>query len=185
MSGLRPALPSRVFATEEWIVNAPIAYRRLSPLGVHVLRAKSARLPFADDSFDLVLSRHEEFAPPEVTRVLAPGGRFVTQQVGRHNWRELRPHFPRMTDFDDLRSEYVKAFDRLGLEVESAEHAHRVAYPSLGEVVFLLCVAPWDLPDFDVERDLDALLAFESACGTGEGLVLTESHYLIVAAKAP
>jgi len=183
LSALRPSLPNTVVATEEWIVNAPIAFRRLSPLGVHVVRAKSMQLSFADASFDLLLSRHEEFAPGEVARVLAPGGRFVTQQVGRLNWRELRRHFPRMTDFGDLRSECVEAFHRIGFAVESKEHTHRVAYASLGDIVFMLSVAPWEIPDFDLERDLDALLALEMDCGTADGLLVTESRYLIIARK--
>ena len=183
LAKLRPDVPHLAVATEEWVVNAPIAHRRLSSLGVHVVRAKSTRLPFRNSSFDIVVDRHEELSPAEVDRVLMPGGLLVTQQVGRHNWRELRQHFPRMTDFGDLRSEYVRGFVDCGFEVESSEHEFRVAYPSLGEFVFMLCVAPWEIPDFDVERDLDALLAFESDCLTKDGLVVTECRYLVIARK--
>ena len=63
------------------------------------------------------------------------------------------------------------------------DHEFRVAYPSLGEFVFMLCVAPWEIPEFEVERDLDALLAFESDCLTDDGLVVTECRYLIDARK--
>jgi len=48
----------------------------------------------------------------------------------------------------------------------------------------MLLVAPWTIPEFDVERDLDALLAFESAQGTEEGLVVTECRYLLVGRKS-
>ena len=164
-------------------MNAPIAFRRLSPLGVDVLRAQSLRLPLRNDSFDLIVDRHEEFSLSEVDRVLAAGGRFVTQQVGRHNWRELRRHMPRMTDFGDLRSAYVREFASRGFAVESLEHEFRVAYPSLGEFVFMLCIAPWEIPDFAVDRDLDSLLSFEAACLTQDGLVVTECRYLIVVRK--
>ncbi len=47
----------------------------------------------------------------------------------------------------------------------------------------MLTVAPWTIPDFDIDRDLDALLAVERDCRTDEGLVLTESRYLIVVEK--
>jgi len=184
LASLRPDLPGRVVATEEWAVNAPVAFRRLSRLGISVVRAKSARLPFQSGSLDLVMDRHEEFDPKEIDRVLVPGGSFVTQQVGPHDWRELRRFFPRMTDFGDLRSGYVRSFRQLGFHVESFEHEHRVAYPSLGEFVFMLLVAPWTIPEFDVERDLDALLAFESAQGTEEGLVVTECRCLLVGRKS-
>ena len=184
LASLRPDLLGRVVATEEWAVNAPVAFRRLSRLAISVVRAKSARLPFQSGSLDLVMDRHEEFDPEEVDRVLVPGGSFVTQQVGPHDWRELRQFFPRMTDFGDLRSGYGRSFRQLGFHVESFEHEHRVAYPSLGEFVFMLLVAPWTIPEFDVERDLDALLAFESAQGTEEGLVVTECRYLLVGRKS-
>jgi len=183
LAALRRALRGRVVATEEWVVNAPVAFRRLSALGVHVVRARSSRLPFRDHSFDLVIDRHEEFDPGDVDRVLSPGGRFLSQQVGRHNWQELRRRLPRMTDWGDLRSAYVQEFRTRGFEVESREHEFQVAYPSLGEFAFMLCVAPWEIPDFHVERDLDALLAFESDCATSEGLVVTECRYLIDARK--
>lgn len=183
LARLRSALPGRVVATEAWIVNAPVAFRRLSPHGIHVVRAQSTCLPFRDSCFDLVLDRHEEFDPGDVDRVLSPGGRFLTQQVGRHNWRELRRRFPRMTDFGDSRSAYVQALRDRGYEVESREHEFRAAYPSLGEFVFMLCVAPWEIPEFEAKRDLDALLAFESDCLTEDGLVVTECRYLIDARK--
>ena len=184
LARIRDGLPPRVVATEEWEVNAPVAKRRLAPLAVEVVRCRSLRLPFKDATFDLVLNRHEELAPIEVARVLQRGGRIVTQQVGRHDWRELDRHFPRKTDFGDLFGEYVRGFEANGLMViSSLEHDYKVAYPSLGEVVYMLAVAPWTVPDFDLERDLGALLALEAECQMEDGLVLTESRFLVVAEK--
>lgn len=183
LASLRDELPAMVVATEEWDRNAPIAFRRFSQLGVHLVHAKSLRLPFANATFDLVIDRHEEFDPEEVARVLVAGGTFVTQQVGRHDWKELRGHVPRMTDFADLQVEYTKALTLLGWEVQSREWDQRVAYPSLGEFVFMLAVAPWTIPDFELMRDLDALLAFESDHTTEDGLVVTECRFLVVGRK--
>ena len=86
-------------ATEEWPPNVPVASARLSAIGAPVVHASSLHLPFGAASFDLVLDRHEELYPAEVARILAPGGRFLTQQVGSDNWRELWDYFPRITDF--------------------------------------------------------------------------------------
>lgn len=185
LSKLRGGLPARVVATEEWVVNAPIAYRRLTSLGIHLIWCRSFQLPFSDASFDLVLNRHEELEPHEVARVLRPAGRIVTQQVGKENWRELRGCFPRMTDFGDLFGEYSRGFEAAGLDVTTRlQHIYRVAYQSLGDVVFMLAVTPWTVPGFDLERDLEALLALEAGCKTEDGLVLTESRFLIIAEKA-
>src|SRR5438477_9654810 len=89
LSAIVAGLPARVVATEEWEPNVPVAGRRLTPLGVRVVQASSLRLPFADAAFDLVLDRHEELEPKEIARVLRPGGRLLTQQVDRNDWREL------------------------------------------------------------------------------------------------
>ena len=63
---------------------------RLAPLGVRIAPiANHSSLPFADCQFDVVINRHEEFCPSEVARILNPGGRFITQQVGERNNHEL------------------------------------------------------------------------------------------------
>jgi len=47
-------------------------------------------LPFAGDAFDLVTSRHPvDTWWGEIARVLAPGGAYLSQQVGPHSVREL------------------------------------------------------------------------------------------------
>jgi hypothetical protein len=58
-----------------------------------------------------------------------------------------------------------------------------VAYPSLGEFVYMLAVASWTIPAFDLEADLDALLALEADCLRDEEFVVTEDRYLIIARK--
>ncbi len=184
ISEIRHTLPSQVVATEEWRINAPIAKKHLAVLGVHVIRCRSLMLPFNESNFDLVLNRHEELEPSEVARILSPHGRVITQQVGGNNWKELRSHFPRMTNFGDLRSEYAMGFEAAGLRIISdVQHDYKVAYATLGEFVYMLGVSPWTIPRFDIENDIDSLLSFEAECHTEDGLVLTESRFLIVAEK--
>ena len=96
-------------STEEWPPNVPVASARLAAMGIQVAHASSLHLPFGAGVFDLVLNRHEELDPAEVARVLSPGGRFLTQQVGNDNWRELADFFPRMTDFGPLFDLYRRA----------------------------------------------------------------------------
>ena len=173
----------RVVATEEWAVNAPIAAERLRPLGVAVVRADSLRLPFADGAFDLVLDRHEALAPSDVARVLAPGGTVITQQVGNDNWPEFS-QFMETTVFPDHFNIYQRGFAAAGLTIEDARwHEERVAFGSLGDMVYMLLVSPWSYPAFDTARDIDKLLALEDALGTADGIVAKEMHYIIVARK--
>jgi SAM-dependent methyltransferase len=194
VASIRDDLPQRIVATEEWHVNAPIAYRRLAPLGADLVWCRSLHLPFRDETFDLVFDRHEELEPSEVARVLRPGGRVVTQQIGPENWCELQRYFgdatsgnrgnSRLTDFGDIRSTYARGFESAGLRVvRSVQHDYKVAYQDLGDFVFMLLITPWTIPDFDIERDLEALLALEADRSTEEGLVLTWSRFLLVAEK--
>jgi SAM-dependent methyltransferase len=182
--GSSAAPARRAVATEAWEVNAPVAAARLAPAGARVVQASSLRLPFADESFDLVLSRHEELAPAEVARLLRPGGSVLTQQCHPDDWSELRRFFPRMADFGPHDRLYREGLQAAGLTlIQAREHAQAVAYQSLGDIVYLLTAAPWMIPDFDVERDLEALLAVEAELGGPPGIVLTEGRYLLEARR--
>lgn len=176
-------LPARCVASEEWVVNAPVAARRLVPLGGAVVHANSLRPPFADASFDVVLNRHEEFEPAEVDRLLRPGGTFITQQVADKHWQELASFFPRRTVWPDHFAVYAGWFHGAGYDVETRTHEWPLAYAGIGEIAFMLMIAPWEVPDFDPIRDVDALLALEAAHRTDEGIVLTSDRYLILARK--
>jgi SAM-dependent methyltransferase len=179
------AVPQRhAVATEEWHVNAPVARDRLGPLGVDVVRADSLRLPFADGAFDLVLDRHEALEPPEVARVLRPGGRVITQQVGHDTWPELQRFFPAV-EFPDHFRAYQVGFRAAGMTIEDARcHEERVAFVKLGELVYMMLLTPDMFPGFDPIAEIDAVLAMEDALRGAEGIMVTETHYLLVARKA-
>jgi SAM-dependent methyltransferase len=183
LSRVIDGLSARVVATEPWVVNAPVARRRLAPLGVRVVRCSSLHLPFGDAGFDLVLDRHEELDPAEVARVLRPGGWVVTQQVGHDDWAELWRFFPDRHEFGDHFRAYSDGFRAAGMAVAATKHYRKVAFRTLGAVVFMLLLTPWWVPGFDPQREIDALLALEDALRSDEGIVLTESRYLITAEK--
>src|SRR5207245_9496693 len=72
-----------------------------------------------------------------------------------------------------------------GMTVAVAKaHDFRSAYRGLGELVYLLCISPWTIPDFDpLGKDLAALLHMEDRLAAREGLILTESRFIIEARK--
>lgn len=182
LAGRAPRANS-VIATEQWHVNAPLARERLREFGVPVIRCDSERPPLRDTSFDLVLSRHEAIEPAEADRILVPGGIVLTQQVTPDVWPELRRFFPRATLFPDHFRGYGGWFRRHGYAVSLERHDYHVAWESLGDLVVHLLVAPWTIPDFEVERDIGALLALEAALTGPEGIVMTEGRYLLEATK--
>ena len=168
-------------ATEEWPPNVPIAAQRLSLLGTSVVNASGSHLSFSRGSLDLILNSHVDLSPSDVARVLAPGGRVFTQQVGRNEWQEIAEFFPRTSKegrVDEFRS-YQAGFKSHGLTVTLARsHDTPVAYRSLGDVLYMFVgVMPqWRNHRFDLESDLDALLAMEQKLAGEKGIVLTESR---------
>jgi SAM-dependent methyltransferase len=171
-------------ATEEWHVNAPIAAARLRPLGADVVRCQSIRLPFDDATFDLVLNRHEDLDPQDVARVLQPGGRVLTQQAW-NIWREIGRFILRRVFLATLFEDYRDGFAAAGFQIIDARAREwPAAYSTLGDLVYMLCIAPWEIPDFDpLGADLEALLGLEAALSTPEGLVLTNGSFIIEALK--
>ncbi|GAA2588818.1 hypothetical protein GCM10010411_22100 [Actinomadura fulvescens] len=86
-----PTLPPLVAATESWPPNVAKATRLLHPLGVVVVADEDEPpLPFADEAFDLVVSRHPVTVWwQELARVLRPGGTRATPggRPRRPAWR--------------------------------------------------------------------------------------------------
>ncbi len=117
--------------------------------------------------------------------MLSPGGRLLTQQVVPDHWPELTEFFPHRQVFPDHYTGYSAAFEAAGMRVRRAQHKHRVAYRSLGDVVFMLLATPWTIPGFDPVQEIDALLALKDAHGTDDGIVLTEGYYLIEGHRSP
>lgn len=184
-SSIVNGLPGAFVACEQWDVNAGVSSRRLGPLGIPVVHCETGgrELPFRDRSLHVVLARHEAIDPVEVDRILASGGTFLTQQVIPDVWPELRPFFPRATVFPDHWYGYADGFRTLGYEVVAQRHDFRVAFESLGDLVAMLLISPWHIPDFDPERDIAALLAAEIELSTPDGIVLSDGRYIVEARR--
>ncbi len=174
----------RAIATEEWHVNAPIAAAHLRPLGADTVYCRSTQMPIAGESLDLILNRHEELHPVDVARVLKQGGKVLTQQTWMI-WKELNRFIPRRVFLADLFERYRDGCHTAGLEILDARAAEwPAAYENLGDFVYMLCIAPWEVPEFEpLGRDLEALLELEAALTTPDGLVLTDGSFIIEAIK--
>ncbi|HEX3919975.1 MAG TPA: hypothetical protein VHW60_21765 [Caulobacteraceae bacterium] len=175
----RPFPKSRTTATEGWPPNVGTAQARLSPLGVSVVAVVGApdnadqldagelpALPFVDAAFHLVLSRHEAFVASEVARVLAPGGRFLTQQIGADMASPFRamlglPALPAASSWSlAMALEQVGA---AGFEIERCdEGAARLSFADVGALAWYLSRLPWVMPEFDIARCREPLRALAS-----------------------
>lgn len=186
---LRPAWPAKVAAVEEYPPNVKLATDRLSPFGVRVVEAGDsppAIWPFADGEFDLVLNRHSGINHPEIGRVLAPGGSFLTQQVHGMWGHDLmavfgaKPQWPWATP-----ATYGPRLESAGLTITDVrEWQGRLEYTDVGAIVYHLKAVPWMVPGFSVKTHLPALHRLQDRLESGRGLSFFASVYLIAARKA-
>lgn len=171
-------LPPRAVACENWAPTVPAASATLRPAGVALVRCADAPenttradttgtlpLPFRDGTFDVVTDRHSSFDPHEVGRVLRPGGVFVTQQVGTRVTAELRALLGRPPDVPPWHLGIARAqVEAAGLTVVGSGEADvRMWWDDVGALVAYLRSVPWEVPDFDVDRDRDRLRELHTA----------------------
>ncbi len=197
LSGLAERAP-RTIATEAWPPNVPVAGRRLLPLGIPVIQDEAARdnmdqngandggrLPFRDRSLDLICNRHESFLALEVSRVLALGGTFVTQQVDYHDNDDLAhllgietPEEP-----DSWIGLAERQVTEAGLVIEEAARAdQRIRFDDIAAVVFYLKAVSWSIPEYSLEKYRDRLRALHEDASARP--VVTSGHrFLLVASK--
>jgi SAM-dependent methyltransferase len=176
--------PAKMTVTEDYPPNYRLARERLSPLGVRVTDVNiddDAPLPFADAEFDLVLNRHSSFNSAEVSRVLAPGGTFLTQQVHGLWAADLLEVFDVQPVYAYATPEhYVPLIENAGLKiVDLKEWKGRLEFTDVGAIVYYLKAIPWTVPGFSVDTHLDALLALEDRLQEEGELVFTAWMYLI------
>jgi SAM-dependent methyltransferase len=146
-----------------------------------------ARLPFAPDTFDLVTSRHPvETDWEEIARVLAPGGRFVSQQVGPDTMRELSERFIGPPAAPSKRDPALARHnaEAAGLVVERLEvERPRAVFYDIGAVVWFLRVVVWIVPGFTVERHRAQLRALHEHILEHGSFEATSSRFLIEARR--
>lgn len=179
---LSDALPADTVATEGWAPNLPVARQALSRHEVEVVAydaEKDPNMPFPDDRFDVVLDRHEAYAATEITRVLRPGGTFLTQQVDERSLPELKALFggmptrPRIS-LDNLRAEAETA----GLVVDLAkDYCSTTKIADVDTLVSYLAMVPWEVADsFTVDRHAQVLLNLHRAA---RPIVVSERRFIL------
>ena len=187
LASLTP-LPTDCHATESYPPNQAIAHNRLTPLGitVHPLQ-EGAPLPFEDARFDLVINRHNSYNPAEVLRVLKPGGRFITQQVGGLNNLELNQVLEDKLSFPFMNwclSNALIGLYETGFVVDDAQTAALTStFMDIGAILYYLRVIPWQVEGFSIETHHEKLISLHNVIEYQGCFYATALRFLIIAHK--
>lgn len=182
------AVPDVLAATEAYRPNLAPARSTLAPFGVDVVEsAEDGALPFADNHFDLVISRHPTVNVwAELARVLAAGGTYLSQQIGAGSNRELTDFMmgPQpVSDHHGAARARAEA-EAAGLVVgELCQQSLRVTFDDVGAVVAFLRKVVWTVPGFSVERYRDRLVALHRQIESSGPFVSHAERFLIEATK--
>ncbi|MBB4685851.1 class I SAM-dependent methyltransferase [Amycolatopsis jiangsuensis] len=184
-----PVLPPRTVATESWPPNLAKAAALLEPRGATVVAdSDEPPLPFQDNVFDLVSSRHPVTVWwDEIARVLRPDGSYLSQQVGPASVFELVEYFlgpqPPRARRRRHPDEARKGAERAGLEVTDLRFAElRTEFFDVGAVIYFLRKVIWMVPGFTVQAYLPRLAELHEQLRDGP-FVATTTRYLIEARK--
>lgn len=181
--------PPVAVATESWPPNVQRATRLLHPRGVVVVAdPDEPPLPFGDEAFDLVTSRHPATIWwDEIARVLRPGGSYFAQHVGPASGFELIEFFlgpqpaARRGRHPDDESDAARA---AGLEIVDLQTATlRIEIYDVAAVVYLLRKVIWWVPGFTVEKYRDRLRELHNLIQRDGPFVAHSSRHLIEARR--
>ena len=175
-------------AVEGYPPNAALCRETLLPLGIDFREADGGGpLPFPVGHFDLVLNRHGDYLPPEVFRVLKPGGVFLTQQVGAENDRDLvellldpAPPLPFPEQYLEAARKKLEA---AGFAVLEAQECFRpIRFWDVGALVWFARIIEWEFPGFSVERCREQLLKAQAILER-DGVIQGTIHRYFLAAE--
>ncbi|OAH13784.1 class I SAM-dependent methyltransferase [Streptomyces jeddahensis] len=185
-----PKLPPVTAATEGWPPNLAKATALLRPRGAVVVAApEDAPLPFADEAFDLVVSRHPVRAHwDEIARVLQPGGTYLSQEVGPASVFEVVEYFLGSQPEDVRNGRHPDAAraaaEAAGLEVVDLRSERlRMEFHDVGAVVHFLRKVVWMVPGFTVEQYRTRLRELHEQIESEGPFLAHSTRFLIEACK--
>lgn len=180
---------ARFYATESYKPNLILCTNILKPYDIEVREVTDDNnLPFEDNYFDLIINKHESFSLSEVTRILKPGGKFITQQVGGKNNIEMSKFLlgevPNIINHDLGLNEILNECKKCDLEVlSSGEFFPKTYFYDIGALVYYAKIIPWEFPEFTVDKTFDKLLKLNKEIEVKGSIYSTEHRYFIESIK--
>ena len=176
----------KITVTEMWEPNVKLCQRTLTPLGITVHQVfEDSALPIPDNSFDIIINRHESYDPSEVRRILKPDGIFITQQVGGQNNVALSKQV--IDGFQPLYGHWCLdyALRELGYQgftiTNQGEYFPYLRFMDVGALAYYAKVIEWEFPDFSVDRCYDQLYALHKTLEDRPYIKSREHRFILVA----
>ena len=176
-------------ATEGFKPNVQLCKETLLPLGIHFKECSNpSRIPYENETFDLIMNRHGSFDAGELHRLLKKDGIIITQQVGGDNERDLvemvlpgtKKPFPHLN-----LKEQKKVFEDAGFHIIRGEEAYRpIKFYDIGAFVWFAHIIEWEFPGFSVDKCFERLLKMQEIVEEKGEVEGTIHRYLIVAKKS-
>ena len=176
-------------ATEGFKPNVQLCKETLLPLGIHFKECSNpSRIPYENETFDLIMNRHGSFDAGELHRLLKKDGIFITQQMGGDNERDLvemvlpgtKKPFPHLN-----LKEQKKVFEDAGFHIIRGEEAYRpIKFYDIGAFVWFAHIIEWEFPGFSVDKCFERLLKMQEIVEEKGEVEGTIHRYLIVAKKS-
>jgi SAM-dependent methyltransferase len=189
MIGNLPHLPPVSVATEGFAPSVAVAGPQLRDRGAHLVVTSQtpSGLPFAADTFELVISRHPvDVWWTEITRVLRPGGTYFAQHVGPNSLRNLSEFLMGRLPAGSKRDPDVErsAAEAAGMAVRGLHVEHpRTVFYDVGAVVYFLRLVPWIVPGFAATKYKDRLRELHEVMQRDGGFETAASRMLVEATK--
>jgi SAM-dependent methyltransferase len=186
-----PAGPPTLVATDSWPPNVEVARRNLALLGARVVALDNeyVDLPFDDAAFDLVVCRHPIGVRwDEISRVLKPGGTYLSQDVGHGSVAELTEFMmgpqPQVDGPTRDPQWSVMAAQEAGLAVvDVREFRGRMEFYDVAAVVYFLRKVIWIVPGFTEDAYRDRLRALHERIESTGPFIATSVRFLFEARK--
>jgi len=139
-----PMLPEFTYATESYLPNIDIAKNRLHPLGINVIETlEDCNLPFLDQTFDLIINRHEYYNPKEVSA------------LELENWFDAHHKETGEWSLNKACLDLLSS----GFVIERKEEMiTKTRFYDLGAVLYYLKAVPWQIEDFALKKYLPRII---------------------------
>ena len=174
--------------TEGYKPNYLLCKEKLEPLGIKVYNyiGDENFKEIEDNTFDIVINRHESYNEKELYRILKPKGLFITQQVGAFNNNQLSKFFNENQEIQFIELTLEKSIKRLQDNnfdiIYSNEYYPILKFYDLGAIAYFAKIIEWEFIDFSVEKYIDKFIILQEELKE-KGYIASKEHRFMIVCK--